>query len=919
MMTRGSLFPPRWGPLRPRESSSRHSLTARAAAPRAVGTVHRAMAGVPPEQVSPAPASPPGGVPAASPLPGSAPSGAHRAARERPPRGSAASPERALADAPAAASDARELLETRERLAAAETKFRALRDDFHYNLRLLRERDALIDRLEPEVRRLRAVLEEGGPSDDDPSPIAAMYERTLRAREDEHARALAAARAEAAEATARCRAESARRDAAERAAKEAVAGAESVARRAARAEADADAAKEDAMAAERRAAERAEATARRQTAAEATEARAAVDYEAKCAALAASMREAEALFETERRRREAASAELASMRREVAEANAAEANAKAEAARAEAEAAEAKAALEAALEAANAEGGGTRPSLADAEAEARASSAPASRSPEGELEDARDELEATRVALEARGAECEALRATEADLRAALAAAESAAEVKHSETLASENARLATELASQSRACAVLKERLLELEDEVGSRIGSAERASRAASRRNALALVEAGEETKETEHAAGEEQNARDDERVDDDRLTDPETRWHAAGAAARLAASFGEKATSPREDDDRLTDPETRWHAAGAAARLAASFQKPDADPGAEEIPEEIPLPTEEELARLRGVRDRLASLSRALDDQAARAETETGARSPILRSRPGSESREPPDAPPAGASGVSPTAPAPPLRRRLERFEAHLVEGGFGARGDDSRGVGASSPARLEGASSRTRKGNGRLFASKGGGARKPKKPTRRTRKKENPAGSTVSSSSRLEALAALARPRVRPGSPPREPPPRFRARPAPESTRARPFSGAREVGPYPPSVDDDASALERDARQTRSRRNPSAVVGKENDDALLFRRREGRHSTGFAAFPATEIPGDDAFAFDWKAHSRGGGVFAFAREEAGGKKPSPEPAMSSEAAVFLVEQRLGEVRARRERLAARSRLF
>ena len=885
MMTRGSLFPPRWGPLRPRESSSRHSLTARAAAPRAVGTVHRAMAGVPPERVSPAPASPPGGVPAASPLPGSAPSGAHRAARERPPRGSAASPERALADAPAAASDARELLETRERLAAAETKFRALRDDFHYNLRLLRERDALIDRLEPEVRRLRAVLEEGGPSDDDPAAIAAMYERTLRAREDEHARALAAARAEAAEATARCRAESARRDAAERAAKEAVAGAESVARRAARAEADADAAKEDAMAAERRAAERAEATARRQTAAEATEARAAVDYEAKCAALAASMREAEALFETERRRREAASAELASMRREVAEANAAEANAKAEAARAEAEAAEAKAALEAALEAANAEGGGTRPSLADAEAEARASSAPASRSPEGELEDARDELEATRVALEARGAECEALRATEADLRAALAAAESAAEVKHSETLASENARLATELASQSRACAVLKERLLELEDEVGSRIGSAERASRAASRRNALALVEAGEETKETEHAAGEEQNARDDERV----------------------------------DDDRLTDPETRWHAAGAAARLAASFQKPDADPGAEEIPEEIPLPTEEELARLRGVRDRLASLSRALDDQAARAETETGARSPILRSRPGSESREPPDAPPAGASGVSPTAPAPPLRRRLERFEAHLVEGGFGARGDDSRGVGASSPARLEGASSRTRKGNGRLFASKGGGARKPKKPTRRTRKKENPAGSTVSSSSRLEALAALARPRVRPGSPPREPPPRFRARPAPESTRARPFSGAREVGPYPPSVDDDASALERDARQTRSRRNPSAVVGKENDDALLFRRREGRHSTGFAAFPATEIPGDDAFAFDWKAHSRGGGVFAFAREEAGGKKPSPEPAMSSEAAVFLVEQRLGEVRARRERLAARSRLF
>ena len=880
-MTRGSLFPPRWGPLRPRESSSRHSLTARAAAPRAVGTVHRAMAGVPPERVSPAPASPPGGVPAASPLPGSAPSGAHREARERPPQGSAASPERALADAPAAASDARELLETRERLAAAETKFRALRDDFHYNLRLLRERDALIDRLEPEVRRLRAVLEEGGPSDDDPAAIAAMYERTLRAREDEHARALAAARAEAAEATARCRAESARRDAAERAAKEAVAGAESVARRAARAEADADAAKEDAMAAERRAAERAEATARRQTAAEATEARAAVDYEAKCAALAASMREAEALFETERRRREAASAELASMRREVAEANAAEANAKAEAARAEAEAAEAKAALEAALEAANAEGGGTRPSLADADAEARASSAPASRSPEGELEDARDELEATRVALEARGAECEALRATEADLRAALAAAESAAEVKHSETLASENARLATELASQSRACAVLKERLLELEDEVGSRIGSAERASRAASRRNALALVEAGEETKETEHAAGEEQNARDDERV----------------------------------DDDRLTDPETRWHAAGAAARLAASFQKPDADPGAEEIPEEIPLPTEEELARLRGVRDRLASLSRALDDQAARAETETGARSPILRSRPGSESREPPDAPPAGASGVSPTAPAPPLRRRLERFEAHLVEGGFGARGDDSRGVGASSPARLEGASSRTRKGNGRLFASKGGGARKPKKPTRRTRKKENPAGSTVSSSSRLEALAALARPRVRPGSPPREPPPRFRARPAPESTRARPFSGAREVGPYPPSVDDDASALERDTFP-RSRRNPSAG-GKEND--ALFRRREGRHSAGFAAFPATEIPGDDAFAFDWKAHSRGGGVFAFAREEAGGKKPSPEPAMSSEAAVFLVEQRLGEVRARRERLAARSRLF
>ena len=916
-MTRGSLFPPRWGPLRPRESSSRHSLTARAAAPRAVGTVHRAMAGVPPERVSPAPASPPGGVPAASPLPGSAPSGAHREARERPPRGSAASPERALADAPAAASDARELLETRERLAAAETKFRALRDDFHYNLRLLRERDALIDRLEPEVRRLRAVLEEGGPSDDDPAAIAAMYERTLRTREDEHARALAAARAEAAEATARCRAESARRDAAERAAKEAVAGAESVARRAARAEADADAAKEDAMAAERRAAERAEATARRQTAAEATEARAAVDYEAKCAALAASMREAEALFETERRRREAASAELASMRREVAEANAAEANAKAEAARAEAEAAEAKAALEAALEAANAEGGGTRPSLADAEAEARASSAPASRSPEGELEDARDELEATRVALEARGAECEALRATEADLRAALAAAESAAEVKHSETLASENARLATELASQSRACAVLKERLLELEDEVGSRIGSAERASRAASRRNALALVEAGEETKETEHAAGEEQNARDDERVDDDRLTDPETRWHAAGAAARLAASFSEKATSPRVDDDRLTDPETRWRAAGAAARLAASFQKPDADPGAEEIPEEIPLPTEEELARLRGVRDRLASLSRALDDQAARAETETGARSPILRSRPGSESREPPDAPPAGASGVSPTAPAPPLRRRLERFEAHLAEGGFGARGDDSRGVGASSPARLEGASSRTRKGNGRLFASKGGGARKPKKPTRRTRKKENPAGSTVLSSSRLEALAALARPRVRPGSPPREPPPRFRARPAPESTRARPFSGAREVGPYPPSVDDDASALERDTFPL-SRRNPSAVVGKENDDAL-FRRREGRHSAGFAAFPATEIPGDDAFAFDWKAHSRGGGVFAFAREEAGGKKPSPEPAMSSEAAVFLVEQRLGEVRARRERLAARSRLF
>ena len=59
-----------------------------------------------------------------------------------------------------------------------------------------------------------------------------------------------------------------------------------------------------------------------------------------------------------------------------------------------------------------------------------------------------------------------------------------------------------------------------------------------------------------------------------------------------------------------------------------------------------------------------------------------------------------------------------------------------------------------------------------------------------------------------------------------------------------SGAREVGPYPPSVDDDASALERDTFPL-SRRNPSAVVGKENDDAL-FRRREGRHSAGFAAF-------------------------------------------------------------------------
>ena len=49
------------------------------------------------------------------------------------------------------------------------------------------------------------------------------------------------------------------------------------------------------------------------------------------------------------------------------------------------------------------------------------------------------------------------------------------------------------------------------------------------------------------------------------DQPLDDPETRWHAAGAAATLGAGMAA--------DADLTDANTRWHAAGAAATLGTA----------------------------------------------------------------------------------------------------------------------------------------------------------------------------------------------------------------------------------------------------------------------------------------------------------------------------------------------------------
>ena len=46
-----------------------------------------------------------------------------------------------------------------ERERGDESAFEALREDFHFNLRLLRERDAHIDNLEAELARLRAAVE----------------------------------------------------------------------------------------------------------------------------------------------------------------------------------------------------------------------------------------------------------------------------------------------------------------------------------------------------------------------------------------------------------------------------------------------------------------------------------------------------------------------------------------------------------------------------------------------------------------------------------------------------------------------------------------------------------------------------------------------------------------------------------------
>ena len=65
------------------------------------------------------------------------------------------------------------------------------------------------------------------------------------------------------------------------------------------------------------------------------------------------------------------------------------------------------------------------------------------------------------------------------------------------------------------------------------------------------------------------------------------------------------------------RLTDPETRWRAAGTAVRLGAALGS-NPNPGASATR----TPSASEADRLFAVRDRLASLSRQMDDQAARA---------------------------------------------------------------------------------------------------------------------------------------------------------------------------------------------------------------------------------------------------------------------------------------------------------
>ena len=91
-----------------------------------------------------------------------------------------------------------------ERERGDESAFEALREDFHFNLRLLRERDAHIDNLEAELARLRAAVEldasnalEASRARDEASrALDAKHASSLR---DAHA-AVEAARAEAADA-----------------------------------------------------------------------------------------------------------------------------------------------------------------------------------------------------------------------------------------------------------------------------------------------------------------------------------------------------------------------------------------------------------------------------------------------------------------------------------------------------------------------------------------------------------------------------------------------------------------------------------------------------------------------------------------------------------------------------------------------
>ena len=198
---------------------------------------------------------------------------------------------------------------------------------------------------------------------------------------------------------------------------------------------------------------------------------------------------------------------------------------------------------------------------------------------------------------------------------------------------------------------------------------------------------------------------------------------------------------------------------------------------------------------------------------------------------------------------------------IRERLAAMEAHLEAGGFLASAAD-----ASRYARARTAvKSRSR----------------AKTKTRTKAKKTKKTRAESAAAARAATLDALAAPRVRRAPEAVDPPP-FRARPAPRSTRAPPFTQPRDVGPYPPSVP----------------RSP----GKENADEDRFGFGFGSASGFGLGFDRPATPPKSP-AFDWRA----------ARNAEPEPEPLPRPKMNSRDAVDAIEGRLRALKWRREVLA------